>query len=77
VTSSYATTPLLFEQRSCYLKNAPTKLMRGDYVAVCIYQFPFFISDKDKHEVSDQMYNWPHNSYEPGVSLVALNTLLC
>jgi len=40
VTSSYATTPLLFEQRGCCLNNAPTKLMRGDYVAVCIYQFP-------------------------------------
>jgi len=27
-------------QRRCCLNNAPTKLMRGDYVAVCIYQFP-------------------------------------
>ncbi|KYG39734.1 hypothetical protein M433DRAFT_230145 [Acidomyces richmondensis BFW] len=43
-------------QRHCYLNNAvavrksaPTKLMRGDYVAVCVYQFPPFISDKNKH----------------------------
>jgi len=49
-------------QRHCCLNNAPTKLMRGDYVAVCIYQFPLFISDKNKHEVSDQTYNCPHNS---------------
>jgi len=27
-------------QRRCCLNNAPTKLMRGDYIAVCIYQFP-------------------------------------
>jgi len=31
-------------------------------VAVCIYQFPLFISDKNKHEVSDQTYNYPHNT---------------
>ncbi|KYG40091.1 hypothetical protein M433DRAFT_9288 [Acidomyces richmondensis BFW] len=64
VTSSYATTPLLFEQRGCCLNNAPTKIMRGDYVAVCIYQFHLFISDKNKHEVSDQTYNCPHNNFE-------------
>jgi len=40
VTSSYATTPLLFEQRNSRLNNAPTELKKGDYVAVCIYQFP-------------------------------------
>jgi len=40
VTSSYATTPLLFEQRNSRLDNAPTELKKGDYVAVCIYQFP-------------------------------------
>jgi len=49
-------------KRRCCLNNAPTKLMRGDYVAVYIYQFPLFISDKNKHEVSDQTYNCPHNS---------------
>jgi len=36
--------------------------MRGDYVAVCIYQFPPFIPDKNKHELSDQTYNCPHNA---------------
>jgi len=34
--------------------------MRGDYMAVCIYQFPLFISDKNKREVSDQTFNHPH-----------------
>jgi len=48
-------------QRHCCLNNAPTKLMRGGYVALCIYQFSLFISDKNKHEVSDQTYNCPHN----------------
>jgi len=61
VTSSYATTPLLFEQRRCCLNNAPTKLVRGDYETVCIYQFPLFIPDKNKHEVSDQTFNCRHN----------------
>jgi len=27
-------------QCGCCLNNAPTKRMRGDYVAVCVYQFP-------------------------------------
>jgi len=53
VISSYATTPLLFEQRSYYLNNAPTKLIRGDYIAVHIYQFPLFLPEKNKHKVSD------------------------
>jgi len=52
-------------QRRCCLNNAPTKLMGGDYVAVCIYQFPLFISDKNKHEVSDQTYNCPHKKKHP------------
>jgi len=26
-------------QRICCLNNVPTELIRGDYVAVCIYQF--------------------------------------
>jgi hypothetical protein len=63
-------------QHDCCLNNARTKLVRGDYVAVCIYQFPLFISDKNKHEVSDQTYNCPHNSYEPGISFIALNTFV-
>jgi len=53
-------------QRRCCLNNAPTKLMGGDYVAVCIYQFPLFISDINKHEVSDQTYNCPHNTLPLG-----------
>lgn len=31
-------------------------------MAVCIYQFPLFRSDKNKHKVSDQKYNCPHNN---------------
>jgi len=43
----------------------------------CVYiSFPFFISDKNKHEVSDQTYNCPHISYEPGVIFVVLNTFV-
>jgi len=26
--------------------------------------------------VSDQTYNCPHNSYEPGISFIALNTFV-
>jgi len=41
VTSSYATTPLLFEQRGCCLNNAPTKLMEV-ITRQCVYiSFPF------------------------------------
>jgi len=43
------------------LNSAPTQLMRGDCAAVCIYQFPFLIPDKNKHVVSDQTYNCPQN----------------
>jgi len=37
-------------------------------MAVCIYQFPPFIPGKNKHVLSDQMYNCPnvrikYNSY--------------
>jgi len=49
-------------QRSCCSNNAPTKLMRGDYVAVCMYQFLPLIPDKNKHVMSDQKYNHPHNT---------------
>jgi len=44
------------------LNSARIKLMRGDYVAVCKYQFLLFIPDKNKHVVSDQTYNSPHNT---------------
>jgi len=62
VTSSYATTPLLFEQRTYQAYG-------GDYAAVCIYQYPLFILDKNKHEVSDQTYNCPHNTKLEGVEI--------
>jgi len=42
---------------SYVLNSAPTKFMRGDQVATCIYQFPTFIPDKKKHVVFDQAYN--------------------
>jgi len=44
-------------QCSCSLNNAPTKLMRGDYAAVCIYQFPYFMPDKNKDLMLYEMYN--------------------
>jgi len=74
VTSSYAITPLPFEQRTYQAKES---LLR---VSVYISVSPF-ISDKNKHEVSDQMYNCPHNTYTQMVEsghadvLVLLNTL--
>jgi len=48
-------------RHTCCLNSAPTKRVRGDYVAVCIYQFPLFIPDKNKHVVSGQTCNWPYN----------------
>jgi len=50
-------------QHACRLYSAPTMRMRGNYVAVYIYQFPLFIPDKNKHVVSDQMFNYPHSKY--------------
>jgi len=61
VTSSYATYACRF------LNSAPTKLMKGDYVAVCIHHCPSFIPDrKNKHVLSVQTYNWPPNSEQVG-----------
>lgn len=55
MTSSYATF-------ACYFLNGSlTKLMRGAYVELCIYQFPPFIPEKNKHVVSDRTYNCPHS----------------
>lgn len=45
------------------LNSTFTKLMSGYYVAVCIYQFPLLIPDKNKYMGSDQTYYCPHNSY--------------
>lgn len=52
-------------QRNCCLNNASTKLMRGDYVAACIYQFPPFRPEKSKHVVSEQTHKCPHNTVRP------------
>ena len=54
VTSSYAT-------HACYFYSTLTKLMRGHYMGGCIYQLPSLILHKNKHVVSDQTYNCPHN----------------
>jgi len=50
-------------QRHFGLDNAPTKLMRGYYVAVCIYQLPPFIPDKNKHVVPGQTYKLPSQQF--------------
>jgi len=42
--------------------SAPTKLVRGDDMAMCIYRFPVVIPDSIKHVMPDQTYNCPHNS---------------
>lgn len=64
-------------QCSCCLYSALTNFMRGEYVSVCIFQFPPSIPDMNKYMVSDQTCHCSYNSYKPGNSLILLNTLLC
>lgn len=58
-----------------FFNSAPTKPMRGHDEAVCTYQFPPFMPDKNKHVGSDQTYSCLHNNFIHLRYLVAVDLI--
>ncbi|KYG48395.1 hypothetical protein M433DRAFT_421038 [Acidomyces richmondensis BFW] len=50
-------------QCCCCVNSTHTKLMIGDYVAACIYQFTPSIPLINRHVMSDKTYKCPQNNF--------------